>query len=193
MNVKYNRKDILIKGIQLIQQRGYGNTGIQDILKACDIPKGSFYNFFSSKEAFALEAIELYKDYTLGLLEKADKNEELSPSKKIKAFFMKSNEIFISMGGHQNCMLLSLSTEVTHENNTFSKPIIDSFRVFKTYLVKWITKAQEEGEMRKDMSANDVVNLLYDGYHGAVLRMKYNQNPTPLHEFVNNTLRILMV
>ena len=192
MNVKYNRQDILVKGIELIQERGYGNTGIQDILKACDIPKGSFYNFFASKEAFALEAIALYRDYTVGLIDKIDKNDEISASDKIKTFFMKSNEIFTSEKYNQNCMLLSLSTEVTHESNAFSKPIVDSFKKYKEYLTKWITIAQKEGEVRQDFTPTNLVNMLYDGYHGAVLRMKYQQNPNSLKQFIDNTLRILI-
>lgn len=191
MNIKYDRRDILVKGIHLIQERGYGNTGIQDILKACDIPKGSFYNFFASKEAFALEAISLYKDYTVGLLDRLDKKDEIPARDKIKAFFMKSNEIFISQKCSQNCMLLSLSTEVTDESNVFSKPIVDSFKVYKEYLLKWITIAQEEGSLRQDYTPGDLVNMLYDGYHGAVLRMKYQQSAKPLNQFIDNTLRML--
>ena len=62
MGYKYNRKDILKKGIDLMSQSGYHSIGVMEILKSMSIPKGSFYNFFDSKEAFIIEAIELYGD-----------------------------------------------------------------------------------------------------------------------------------
>ena len=50
MGYKHNIDTIVKKGMRLFEQRGYHAVGINDILKACAIPKGSFYNFFDSKE-----------------------------------------------------------------------------------------------------------------------------------------------
>lgn len=191
MNVKYDRHDILMKGMHLIRERGYGNTGIQDILKACNIPKGSFYNFFPSKKAFALEAIDIYKNYTIGLLTEIDQNDQLNAGNKIKAFFKKSNELFTSEGCNRNCLLLSLSTEVTDQNDAFSAPIVDSFNEFKEFLMRWIETAQKEKEIRQDLTPYDLANVLYDTYHGAVIRMKYQQNSNSLDQFIESMPKLI--
>ena len=44
-------------GTQLILEQGYHHTGIQDVLQTAGVPKGSFYYYFPSKEAFGLEVI----------------------------------------------------------------------------------------------------------------------------------------
>ncbi|MCG6195386.1 TetR/AcrR family transcriptional regulator [Leptospira sp. FAT2] len=55
------RKTILEAGIRLIRQNGPDGIGIQEIADEAEIPKGSFYNYFSSKDRFLIEALE---DYT---------------------------------------------------------------------------------------------------------------------------------
>lgn len=53
------RKSILQTGIHLIRQNGPA-VGIQEIADKAKIPKGSFYNYFSSKDQFLIEALEEY-------------------------------------------------------------------------------------------------------------------------------------
>ena len=49
-------------GTQLILEQGYHQTGIQDVLQAAGVPKGSFYYYFPSKEAFGLAVIAQFAD-----------------------------------------------------------------------------------------------------------------------------------
>jgi AcrR family transcriptional regulator len=46
------RQHILDTGYQLVLHKGFAGLGLLEILKACNVPKGSFYHYFSSKEAF---------------------------------------------------------------------------------------------------------------------------------------------
>ena len=55
-----NRENLLNQGVALLMQQGYHGTGLNEILDAVQIPKGSFYNYFGSKENFAAEIIEHY-------------------------------------------------------------------------------------------------------------------------------------
>ena len=59
MKTKKGKKDALIeagKGIML--RKGYHGTGVKEIVDAAGVPKGSFYNYFKSKEDFVLSAME---------------------------------------------------------------------------------------------------------------------------------------
>lgn len=55
-----NRENLLNQGVILLTQQGYHGTGLKEILDAVQIPKGSFYNYFGSKENFAAETIQYY-------------------------------------------------------------------------------------------------------------------------------------
>ncbi len=50
--------NLLEAGAELMLRKGYHGTGIQQIVDAAGVPKGSFYNYFKSKEDFALAAME---------------------------------------------------------------------------------------------------------------------------------------
>jgi TetR/AcrR family transcriptional regulator, transcriptional repressor for nem operon len=52
------REKILSAAQSLIELRGYSALGVAEICKAADVPKGSFYYFFESKEALALAVID---------------------------------------------------------------------------------------------------------------------------------------
>ena len=55
-----NREKILEAGFRLFYERGFEATGIQEITMASGVPKGSFYNYFSSKTDFASGVLQLY-------------------------------------------------------------------------------------------------------------------------------------
>ena len=44
----------------MLLERGYNDLGIQAVLDEAEVPKGSFYHHFKSKEDFALQVIDLY-------------------------------------------------------------------------------------------------------------------------------------
>src|SRR3984893_12806800 len=54
------RKRLLAAGLDLIHARGFAASGVKDITEAADVPKGSFYAYFPSKEAFAAAILEHY-------------------------------------------------------------------------------------------------------------------------------------
>ena len=59
MSKRELKKDHLLDaGLKVMATRGYNGTSIQDIVNAADVPKGSFYTYFKSKEDFAIEALE---------------------------------------------------------------------------------------------------------------------------------------
>ena len=62
------KKEFVIeKSADLFFRNGYVNTGLNDILKACDIAKGSFYYYFSSKDEVLLKVIDFQKDKIISL------------------------------------------------------------------------------------------------------------------------------
>lgn len=52
------RERILSAARSLIEVRGYSALGVAEICKMADVPKGSFYYFFESKEALTLSVID---------------------------------------------------------------------------------------------------------------------------------------
>jgi TetR/AcrR family transcriptional regulator, transcriptional repressor for nem operon len=60
MAIKSTRDHLIDTGLELMHRHGYNATGLIEILKAADVPKGSFHHHFGSKEDFAPPALERY-------------------------------------------------------------------------------------------------------------------------------------
>lgn len=56
------RKQMLKNGFELIKKYGYKKTSVEDITKMSGISKGTFYNFFTTKEEFVHEIIVHKRD-----------------------------------------------------------------------------------------------------------------------------------
>src|SRR5215470_14003251 len=54
------REQLLDTGLQVLHERGFNATSVQDITEAAGVPKGSFYNHFESKEALGAEVVLRY-------------------------------------------------------------------------------------------------------------------------------------
>lgn len=52
------REHLLATGEQLCLQRGFTGMGLSELLKTAEVPKGSFYHYFRSKEAFGVAMLE---------------------------------------------------------------------------------------------------------------------------------------
>ncbi len=51
---------ILQEGARLVHRKGFHATGVAEVVEAAGVPKGSFYFYFDSKEAFGLELVDAY-------------------------------------------------------------------------------------------------------------------------------------
>ena len=59
------KRHVLLTAQQLFVEKGYITTSIQDILDAAKISKGTFYNYFSSKNECLKAILELGRDETM--------------------------------------------------------------------------------------------------------------------------------
>jgi TetR/AcrR family transcriptional regulator, transcriptional repressor for nem operon len=58
------RERLLAVGLVKVLEQGWSATGIDMVLRECQVPKGSFYHYFASKEAFGYALQDLYhQDY----------------------------------------------------------------------------------------------------------------------------------
>ena len=91
---KNTKKKIIEKGAEIIHLKGFYHTGIKEILDATGVPKGSFYNYFKSKEDFGLQVIDYYVEQFSFLMETVMKDTSLSPIDKMRKVLLFFIEYF---------------------------------------------------------------------------------------------------
>jgi TetR/AcrR family transcriptional repressor of nem operon len=176
------REKLLDQGVQLLMAQGYHGTGLKEILDKVKIPKGSFYNYFGSKEAFAAEAINHYIEPFIKRLNAHLQNPELDALGALKCYFQELI-IEIEQGGYKGgCLLGNLMGEVADNSACCSHALTDAVHRYSALQQSALERGQKEGTVRTDLSAKAMADLLTNSWQGALLRMKIEQSVQPLQQ-----------
>jgi TetR/AcrR family transcriptional regulator, transcriptional repressor for nem operon len=189
-----NKENLLSQGVQLLMQKGYHGTGLKEILDAVQIPKGSFYNYFSSKESFAAEVIQHYIAPFIEQLDSHLQNPKLDGLTALKTYF---DGLIVELeqadfkGG---CLLGNLMGEIGDTSDLCQQSLQLAVHRYRDLLATGLKKAQLEGTIRMDKSADDMADLLANTWQGALLRMKIEQSADSIkqccHDLLDDYFRI---
>ena len=107
------RQHILDTSFELLLRKSFVGVGLQEILKACDVPKGSFYQYFASKEAFGCALLEQYMaDYKVRV-EQLWQHTEQSAYARLMALWQAWINDPICGSWAENCLIVKLAAEVS--------------------------------------------------------------------------------
>jgi TetR/AcrR family transcriptional regulator, transcriptional repressor for nem operon len=192
-NMGKNTKDTLIyKGIEITHSKGFNNTGIQEILKACDIPKGSFYFYFSSKDDFGLQMIEYYAIRIREVVTLCLGNTELSPMQRFADFFGTINKSFIENGFKGGCLLGNFAQEMGDLKVPFQERLKIEFASIQDLFANCLVEAQNVGEISADIDADALAEFMLNSWEGALMRMKVEKNTFPLDNCMDVLLNSIL-
>ena len=91
---------------------GYAGAGVKDITDAAGVPKGSFYSYFSSKEALSAEVLTFYWDPIETDLLPLLADEKVEPTDRIAHFFRALADEHESHDFVLGCMIGRMALEV---------------------------------------------------------------------------------
>jgi len=188
---KHSKEAIISKGIELIRKNGYYGTGVQQVLKACHIPKGSFYHYFGSKKEFALQAIEKYAADTIQNLRVIHEDEHSGAQEKLRRFFTDQLNFYRAQNYEMTCLMSIISFEVASVDADLSEKIRQKFDELKRLVANIVKQGQQEGEINPDLSPEKVAGYLIDGFNGALITMKYEQSSRGIEQFLDVNLSLL--
>ncbi len=192
--VKPSKKmDFLIeKGMMLLWSKGYNATSVKDIVDAAEVPKGSFYFYFESKEDFAVKAIEMYFDKIFPPALEILQNTMVGPKQRLINFYdyrahIVKEEFDCKMG----CMGCNLANEMGEHSEAIRKSIENKTYLIKKHIQEVVEEAQNYGEMDDSIEALDWVNFIEDAGRGAMVSMKEMNDCYPIENFLRMVKRML--
>ena len=178
------REKILDQGVQMLTDQGYHGTGLKDILDTVRIPKGSFYNYFTSKEAFAAEAISHYIEPFIVRLNSHLHNPQLDGISALKHYYQELIVEVEQAGYKGGCLLGNLMGEVGDTSELCRRSLNLAVERYRNIQKTALLRAQQEGTVREDRSAESMADLLVNNWQGALLRMKIEQSVQPLQQCI---------
>ncbi|MGD9134472.1 MAG: TetR family transcriptional regulator C-terminal domain-containing protein [Desulfobacterales bacterium] len=176
-----NTRDRIIEtGAEIIHLKGFNHTGIQEILNAAGVPKGSFYNYFKSKDDFGLQIIDYFSAHFQQIAKKSLEDTRISPLSRIYTFLTAFMEYFESQNYAGGCPIGNLAQEMGGLSPAFRKKLSEAMDMMIDTYSQVLSAAQNDGKIMKSLNIKDTARFIIASWHGAVIQMKLTRSLDPL-------------
>lgn len=181
---------IIRTAAELAHRQGFQTTGLQEILARCDVPKGSFYFHFDSKEALGEEVVKLRQNLILKRVQRifsgaAPLREEMTRWFDTLSDFEKGEGQFFG------CPVGNLAQELSTISDILRKAIVQCFTTAAEALAARFRLAQKRGEISPALDPQYLANFLLQLTQGAQLLVKVERSTRPLQESRDTLLTLL--
>lgn len=163
----------------MLLKHGYHDLGIQAVLAATRVPKGSFYHHFRDKEDFALQVIDQYMHQVHEGLDACLGDASRPPIERVRGFFELTEESY-RQEGYMGCLLGGLGQELSGVSKVFSRRIEECFSAIQRRIATCLEEARQRGDIPATSDPERMAGLLVDCWEGAALRSRIRGSPAPL-------------
>lgn len=188
------KKQIFEKCIPLINQKGFNSLGVKEITVTAGMSKGSFYNYFPSKEKFGVELINYYAFKTEKMLRLMLFTDELKVRMRFVNVYHYFKQIYENLGieGVES-ILGAFSVELSVVSSDIKTAVDNAYDTIKSVFEEAFEIGQKNGEIYSYLNKNDIAEFLLISWYGAILRMRASGSFAPFRlcqDFVLNTIFI---
>lgn len=177
------KSHLLATGYKLLAHKGFTAVGIKQILDTAGVPKGSFYHYFASKEAFGEAIIKGYFEHYKNRLE-AISEQDINAQQKLYDYFQFWYNTQQNECDHEKCLVVKLSGEVADISDPMREALAGGYMQTISWISKQIKEGWEDGSIPKteNLAAESIAKRWYYAWLGASLIAKTSRSNIPLAE-----------
>jgi len=163
-NTRNTKSRIVAAAWKLFYEHGYDDTTVEEIVEESGTSKGSFYHYFSGKDALLSSLSDLFDDKYSELIPTLQPEQD-----SFEKLMYLNRELFLMI---DNSVSLDLVARLYSSQliTAGAKHLLDHNRVYYKLLRQIIMEGQQRGELRADVSVNEIVKayalceraLIYD-------------------------------
>jgi len=185
------RDKILATGQRIMGGKGFSAVGLNEILTAAGVPKGSFYHYFGSKEAFGEALLEDYFEDYLADMDRTLRQAGGPMSRRLENYFQawQDNQSFQDCQG--KCLAVKLGAEVADLSEAMRASLKRGTSGIIAQLAVAIEAGLGDGSLAVDEAPEDVAQSLYQLWLGASVMVKIVRNTEPFDKAMKTTRQIL--
>jgi len=174
---------LIAEGARLIHEKGFNHTGVQEILKSADVPKGSFYFYFQTKEEFRVAGIDFFSQYMGPRMEMHLSDSSLPHIERLKSFFDEMLEHFRQEGCSRGCPIGNLAQELADLSDVFREKLKKALAMMEAGIVASLQAAVDSHEVSLALDPHEAAHFILNSWEGALTRMKTEKSLEPLLVF----------
>lgn len=185
------RDNIIAVGQRLIGAKGFAGVGLNELLSEAGVPKGSFYHYFGSKDAFGVALLESYFDDYLADLDRTLSQPGLNMAERLMDYWRVWRETQSFYDCQGKCLAVKLGAEVADMSETMRATLNRGTAGIVSRLAQAIEAGAAEGSLSIEGEAREVAQSLYQLWLGASIMVKIVRNVQPFEMALGTTRQML--
>ncbi|MDR1638714.1 MAG: TetR/AcrR family transcriptional regulator [Clostridiales bacterium] len=147
--------------LTLFWEKGFHQSSLEDITRACGLGKQSLYGTYGNKRELFLKTLVMYREKNISLIR--SKIEELIESGEAPISILQKL-LFCNDG--KGCMAISSMIEFKGEDEEVRKEIVDLLCLFREMVLGLVAKGQTNGEITDKMPPERIADVLMNARNG---------------------------
>lgn len=185
------RQTILAAGQRIMAAKGFSAVGLTEILAAAGVPKGSFYHYFGSKEAFGEAMLATYFEDYLSDIDMTLGQPGLTMAERLMNYWRQWQDAQSFLDCQGRCLAVKLGAEVADLSEAMRSAMKRGTSEIVGRLKAAIEAGVAEGSLSIDGDAASVAQCLYQLWLGASVMVKIGRDRQPFAVALLTTRQIL--
>jgi TetR/AcrR family transcriptional regulator, transcriptional repressor for nem operon len=174
------RGHILDTGLGIIAGRGFTAVGLAEILAAARVPKGSFYHWFASKEAYGEAMLDRYFEGYLQRIETLLAAPGRTGRERLLDYWRRWLETQSPCACDQPCLVVKLAAEVSDLSEAMRLSLLRGTARVQARLGRALAEGVADGSLPAGLEPEGAALELYALWLGASLLAKVSRSDEPL-------------
>lgn len=185
------RAILVRRGLELLTEQALDATGIDQILKGLGIPKGSFYHFFPSKQAYGEAVIDGYAAYFDEKFDRLLGDVSRPPLSRLRAYLEECRAGMARYRWRRGCLVGNLAQELGGRNEAFRQKLEAVLTIWQDRVADCLREAVVRGDIDREVDVQQLAAFFWIGWEGALMRAKLTRDSVPLDCFINQYFALL--
>jgi TetR/AcrR family transcriptional repressor of nem operon len=190
------RNRLVEAALDYVWDFGYGASTIAEIAKHAEIPRGSVFYYFSTKDDIVVAAIEAYVAQAHARRMKTllgPWSKDQTAIDRFRGYFRSRLEARRKTHFRRGCLLGNLAGEIGGQDLPHVTNAVQSgLHIFETDILAFLSAAVDSRKLKDRPDLPALAATIVNGWEGALLQMKLRQSPLPLEQFIASFDGILL-
>ncbi|NMX59507.1 TetR/AcrR family transcriptional regulator [Pseudomonas edaphica] len=191
-NVAKSTRQVILDTAQVIVGRkGFSAVGLNEILQAAEVPKGSFYHYFNSKDAFGVVLLDSYFDHYVNGMQQLFNQPELSGFAKLMRYWQSWVDNQTGCTDTGKCLAVKLGAEVSDLSEPMRLALQRGTARTIELLAQALQHGIEDGSLQAQPHPESLARRLYALWLGTSVMSKITRTSAPFDEALLLTQHLL--
>ena len=179
-SLEEKKRNVIEKSAKLFYYQGYVNTGINEILQECNIPKGSFYYYFKNKDYLLMQIIDYHTDNLIVFFDNIVNDLSMV---KLKSFFSGYFNSIVKNKCHGGSPLGNLAIELSDINEDARKKLEIAYDKIEKRIAFFLEMIKKENPKYHKINSQTYAKILTSQMEGTMFKLKLKRDENELENF----------